>query len=167
MHLVDRRAHADAILCAPFAFSGLPQRKPATHIRIWMRPSLGHWVSWSLFQDQRWFARRIIVRFMDPNTGLEDKSYGAEAILDDTTAASCIEALNRLRISIPNVPESISLDGVRYGVEAVHTEFTIRITFRNEPPEGLRALADWLSETIDTLNRRLPEPTVPIDPIRF
>jgi hypothetical protein len=155
---------ASNLLKKPLDYPGLVRRRGAReHVRIWRAPAFDPESAWAIIADQQgWFVRRVVHVRQQRGGEVFHDTFGSEGRLPENDATALVMDLRTISVA-PFVDSSgFGLDGARHGIAKIDGLCQVDISWWCAAPAEWRPLRDWYLRAIETLERYLPQSSVPL-----
>ena len=132
-------------------------------LQVYTVPSFHPITSWTVYciRSERYVVRRVRWDFaLDRRDSIGDPStYASDAQLDPAFIESQLEVLASVSMSPFDIPRSIGLDGVSFGIRREFGSQHCEYSWWCEPPESCQAIADWYHHFTESVEALLPAHT--------
>jgi hypothetical protein len=157
-----------SLLRDPSLYPAMPSMADtACVLQTFTVPSFTPILSWTVYciRSERFVVRRVRWDFaLDRRAQIGDPStYAADAQLDPAFVQSQLQALAAISMSPFDMPQSIGLDGVSFGVRREFGCRSCEYSWWCQPPESCQPIADWYHQFTESVEALLPAHTDSFD----
>ena len=151
-------------LANPSKYSGLVEMdERLIEYQLTIIPAFQPYRTWTVYKTEEggWLVRRIAWSRSEPhNLAMDDAdTYGADAKLPVEVAKDLSSQLSDITLPAFNIPETLGIDGVTFGVSKSGFFHRAELYWWCNPPEGWENLAKWFDSAVATFDSHLPELT--------
>ena len=151
-------------LANPSKYSGLVEKdERLIEYQLTMIPAFQPYRTWTVYKtkEAEWSVRRIAwSRSEVARMALEGAdTYGSDVALPLDAAADLAQQLSAIVVPAFNIPETLGMDGVTFGVSKSGFFHRAELFWWCNPPNGWECLAEWFDSAVATFDSLLPELT--------